>query len=115
MSFQKELENRIDTSLSIFPENIASNFSKKRMFGGIAYLFHGKMTVGIIKGSLMVRIISEKIDAFLQLDHVKPMDFTKKPMKEFVYVLPEGFKTEEELQNWIELGLEHAQNKLKSL
>ncbi len=115
MTFQQELENRIDASLTMFPKKISSNFSKKKMFGGIAYLFHGKMTVGIIKNNLMVRIISKKIDAFLKLDHVKPMDFTKKPMKEFVYVLPEGFTTEEELQNWIELGLEHAQNKLKSL
>ena len=115
MSFQKELEKRLDASIELFPKDIFEHFSKKRMFGGIAYLFHGKMTVGIIKGYLMVRIISKKIDTFLQLDHVKPMDFTKKPMKEFVYVLPEGLKTEEELQKWIELGLEHAQNKLKSL
>ncbi|WP_121069175.1 TfoX/Sxy family protein [Maribacter vaceletii] len=114
MSFQKELENRIDTAFSIFPKNITENFSKKRMFGGIAYLFHGKMTVGIIKGNLMVRILSDKIDHYLKLEYVKPMDFTNKPMKEFVYVSEDGFTTEEELQNWIELGLEHAQYKLKS-
>lgn len=33
-------------------------------------------------------------------------------MKEFVYVSPDGFKTEETLQHWIELGLEHAKSKL---
>jgi hypothetical protein len=34
-------------------------------------------------------------------------------MKEFVFVSLEGFKTEEQLQSFIELGLEHAKNKLK--
>ena len=52
------------------------------------------------------------MEAVLQQDHVRPMDFTGKPMKEFIFVSPEGFKTEEQLQSWIELGLEHAKSKL---
>jgi hypothetical protein len=40
------------------------------------------------------------------------MDFTKRAMKEFIYVASEGFKTESKLLHWIELGLEHAKSKL---
>jgi hypothetical protein len=40
------------------------------------------------------------------------MDFTKRAMKEFIYVASEGFKTESKLLHWIELGLEHAKRKL---
>ena len=40
------------------------------------------------------------------------MDFTKRPMKEFVYVSENGMKTETELLHYIELGLEHAKSKL---
>ncbi|WP_298480533.1 TfoX/Sxy family protein [uncultured Maribacter sp.] len=115
MSYPEELECRIDWAITIFPKNIKDNFSKKRMFGGLAYLFKGKMTIGVIKNDLMVRILSKDIDIHLKKDFVRPMDFTKRPMKEFVYVAQDGCKTEEQLQNWLELGLEHAQSKLKSL
>jgi hypothetical protein len=43
------------------------------------------------------------------------MDFAKRPMKEFVYVSKEGIATEERLLNYIELGLEHAKQKLNEL
>lgn len=70
------------------------------------------MTVGPVKNDLMVRIVDNKMPNILNQEFVRPMDFTGKPMKEFVFVSPEGFKTEEQLQNWIELGLEHAKSKL---
>ena len=40
--------------------------------------------------------------------HVRPMDFTKRAMKEFVYVSKDGFAPEEQLMHWVNLGLEHA-------
>ena len=70
------------------------------------------MTVGIIKEDLAVRIIANKIEAELAKDNVRPMDFTKRPLKEFVYVSQDGIKTEIELLYYIELGLEHAKSKL---
>lgn len=60
----------------------------------------------------MVRVIGEKMDEVLQMKHVRPMDFTKRPMKEFIFVAQVGIVTEEDLQHWIELGLEHAKSKL---
>ncbi|AUC81557.1 hypothetical protein [Lacinutrix sp. Bg11-31] len=57
---------------------------------------------------LMVRVIGDKIEN----EHVRPIDFTKKPMKEFAYVSQDGFKTEIELFHYIELGFEHTKNKL---
>ena len=82
------------------------------MFGGLAFLYKGKMTVGIVKNDLMVRVPADKMDDILNKTHVRPMDFTSKPLKEFVYVSKEGSVNEEQLQHWIELGLEHAKNKL---
>jgi TfoX/Sxy family transcriptional regulator of competence genes len=82
------------------------------MFGGLAILYRGKMTVGIIKNDLMVRIPGHKMNALLSKSYVRPMDFTNRPLKEFIYVSEQGFKTEEQLQQWIELGLEHARSKL---
>lgn len=86
--------------------------SEKRMFGGLAFLYKGKMSVGIIKDDLVVRVISEKMDAEMKKTFVRAMDFTKRPMKEFIYVSPEGIKDELSLLHYIELGLEHAKSKL---
>ncbi len=109
MAFNDQLANRIREQLKFFPEE----FEEKRMFGGVSFLYQGKMTVGIIKEDLAVRIIADKMDVELAKDHVRPMDFTKLSIKEFVYVSQEGIKTETELLNYIELGLEHAKSKLQ--
>lgn len=108
MAYNEEIASRIRHALAIFPDN----FTEKKMFGGVAFLYSGKMTVGPVKNDLMVRVISDKMPDVLAKEFVRPMDFTGKPMKEFIFVSPEGFKTEEQLQNWIELGLEHAKSKL---
>lgn len=108
MAFNEETANRIRQAVTLFPET----FTEKKMFGGLSFLYSGKMTVGIVKEDLAVRVLAEKVDAELQKEFTRPMDFTKRPMKEFVFVSPEGFKTEAALQYWIELGLEHAKSKL---
>lgn len=112
MAYNKDIEMRLKSIFDIYPSEIRNHIIDKKMFGGLAFLFHGKMTVGVIKNRLMVRVISDKMVETLKLDAVKPMDFTKRPMKEFIYVDEDGFKTQEQLLHWVELGLEHAKKKL---
>ena len=113
MAYDDLLEKRLNSAYDLFPDEIRREIQLKKMFGGLAFLFKGKMTVGIMKDELIVRVVEEKMDEVLRMDEVRPMDFTNKPMKEFIYVSPEGFKTEQQLHQWIELGLEHAKRKLK--
>lgn len=108
MAYHEQLANRIREQLLYYSEA----FTEKKMFGGLSFLYKGKMTVGVMKQDLMVRIISSKIESELAKDNVRPMDFTNKPMKEFVYVSLDGIKTETQLLHYIELGLEHAKSKL---
>lgn len=108
MAYSLELTNRIEAALELFPEEL----TQKKMFGGIAFLYRGKMTVGAINDDLMVRVVSEKMDEVRSHEFARPMDFTGRPMKEFIFVSAKGYATEEQLHHWIELGLEHARNKL---
>ncbi|WP_055444682.1 TfoX/Sxy family protein [Lacinutrix himadriensis] len=108
MAYNEQLASRIREQLRYYSEV----FTEKKMFGGISFLYQGKMTVGVMKQDLMVRIISDKMEIELAKDAVRPMDFTKKPIKEFVYVSLEGIKTETQLLHYLELGLEHAKSKL---
>jgi len=108
MPYNETIAIRIRAQVKLFPDD----FTEKKMFGGLTFLYQGKMTVGIVKEELAVRIIASKMEDALQNEYVRPMDFTKRQMKEFVYVSSEGFKTETQLLHWIELGLEHAKSKL---
>ena len=107
MAFSAETAIRIQEALA----GLNQSFEEKKMFGGLSFLYKGKMTVGIVREDLAVRIVEQTIESALKNPHVRPMDFTRKPMKEFVFVSPEGFETYEQLMHWIELGVEHAKSK----
>jgi len=84
------------------------NITEKKMFGGLAFLLNGKMFCGIVKDDLMVRTGQENYEKALSKPHSRPMDFTGKPMKGFVYVEPQGYNTEKKLSGWISLGLDYV-------
>jgi TfoX/Sxy family transcriptional regulator of competence genes len=102
-----DIVKRIQMALSPWKMDI----TEKRMFGGTCFLYKEKMCVGETKHRLMVRVRAEKMAECLANPNVSPMNFTGKTMKEFIFVHNEGFDTEEKLQQWIELGIEHAQLK----
>ena len=86
-----------------------SGIIERRMFGGLAFLCHGRMCCGIVRNDLMVRIPIDEFDAVLRRRHVRPMDFTGKPLRGFVYVSPPGFRTAPALAGWLSYG-ERAAN-----
>ena len=76
---------------------------EKKMFGGIAFMVTGHMCCGVVDETLMARVGPDQYEEALKKPHTRVMDFTGKPMKGFVYVDPEGFESEEDLQSWITL------------
>ncbi|MEW6248682.1 MAG: TfoX/Sxy family protein [Nitrospirota bacterium] len=78
---------------------------EKKMFGGLAYLSHGNMFAGILNNDLVVRVGPEANDAALKEPHTRPMDFTGRPMKGYIYVGPNGTKTAAQLRAWLTRGL----------
>ncbi|MEM7009085.1 MAG: TfoX/Sxy family protein [Thermodesulfobacteriota bacterium] len=84
------------------------NIGEKKMFGGIAYMYKDHMCVGIVDDMLMVRVGSEQYEKALSEKYVRPMDFTGKPMKGYVYVEPKAIKSEKSLRTWIDKGIAFA-------
>jgi TfoX/Sxy family transcriptional regulator of competence genes len=103
MAFDERLAQRVRTSLGS-----RANITEKHMFGGLAFMLDGKMFCGILGEDLMVRVGPETYNQCLALPHVRPMDFTGKPMTGYVFVAPPGRRTGKALQRWIERGLEFA-------
>jgi len=78
------------------------------MFGGIAFLVRGHMTVGIIGSDLMVRVGADDYERALAEKYVRPMDFTGRPSKTMVYVESGSVRTTKSLQHWIERALRYT-------
>ena len=78
------------------------------MFGGLAFMMRGHMTVGIVKDELMVRVGPETYPQILREPHARAMDFTGRPMKGFVFVSPQGLDSDADLERWVERGLGYA-------
>jgi len=82
--------------------------SEKKMFGSLGFMVHGHMTCGVINDQLMVRVGKGQYEGALKKPFVKEMDFTGKALTGFVYVEPDGFESDEELENWVNLSVEYV-------
>ena len=76
------------------------------MFGGIAFMVDGHMSCGVVSDTLMVRVGPDQYEEALKRPFASEMDFTGRPMKGFVYVAPEGFESDEDLECWVRTSLE---------
>jgi len=75
--------------------------TEKKMFGGLAFLERGYMFVGIVGETLMARIGPAAYGAALARPNVRPMDFTGRPMKGYVFVDPPGHERDDDLAEWV--------------
>ena len=78
---------------------------EKKMFGGIGFLLHGNLLVGVWKDSLIVRLGTEEGDEALMEPHVREFDITGRAMKGWVLVEPEGVTGDDQLNGWIQRAL----------
>jgi len=76
--------------------------TEKKMFGGVAFMLHGNMCCGENEDLLMLRVGPDNYDESLKEKHTRPMDFTGRPMKGYIYVEPRGYKSEEDLRSWLD-------------
>jgi TfoX/Sxy family transcriptional regulator of competence genes len=96
MTYDEKLAQRIR---KVLPPD--ATIEERKMFGGVAFLLKGKMFVGVVESDLMVRIGAEAYDAALARPHVRPMDFTGRPLTGFVFVSDAGIRTQKNLGDWI--------------
>ena len=82
--------------------------SERKMFGGIAFLLDGKMSIGVMGDDLMVRTGDAGYAEALTRRGARPMDFTRRVSKSMVFVSPTGTSTAAALRRWIELGIAAA-------
>jgi TfoX/Sxy family transcriptional regulator of competence genes len=97
MAFSESLASRVRDALAG-----RKGVVEKKMFGGVGFLLHGNMLVGVWKDSLIVRLGAESSDDALRMPHVKEFDITGRAMKGWVMVEAEGIDEDRELAAWME-------------
>jgi len=81
--------------------------TERQMFGGLAFMLGGHMFCGVVKDTLMVRLGPEAADRALEQPHVRPMDFTGRPMAGMVFVEPAGLSGTA-LRHWVRDAADYA-------
>jgi hypothetical protein len=101
MAFDEVLADRVRPLVSR-----RRGFTEKRMFGGLGFLLHGNMCVGVWKEFLIVRIGPDAYDAAMGRPHVGEFDITGRPMRGWVMVEPAGVRRESELCEWVNAAID---------
>lgn len=86
MAYDDDLVNRVRELLAT-----EGSITEKKMFGGLAFLLGGKMTVSASRnGGLLVRVEPSETAACLKLPHVKLMTMGGRTMDGWITVAPDG-------------------------
>lgn len=96
MAFDEALGNRLRSALAR-----KKGVAERKMFGGLCFLLHGHLLVGVWKDSLIVRLGPDAGEDALLEPHVGPFAVTGRPMKNWVLVEPQGVATDAQLADWV--------------
>lgn len=109
MVYNEQLASKIRTMAK------RKGLTEKKMFGGMAFLLNGNLCFGVIKEDLLVRVGPERHGEVVKLAHARPMDFSGRPMKGFIYVDSEGWSKDATLKKWLDMGADYASSLRKKL
>lgn len=101
MAYNEILANRIRECLAEITEA-----DEKEMMGGLVFMVKEKMCVGVVKNEMMCRIDPDIYDELLEKEGCRNMDFTKRPMKCYVFVDETGMRDKAEMKYWIDLAVD---------
>jgi TfoX/Sxy family transcriptional regulator of competence genes len=102
MAYNEKLANMTREIISLTHKKV----EEKTMFGGLCFMVNDKMCVGVEKDRLMVRLDPARYDEVMQKEGCKPMDFTGKIMRGYVFVDAAALNTKKKLEFWVTLALE---------
>ena len=104
MAYDEDLAHRIRAELAD-----TDGVTEKAMFGGLGFLLHGNMAVGIMStGDLMVRVGPEGAEEALARRDARPFEMRGRAMTGWVIVAADGLRTQRALAPWVRRGAAFA-------
>lgn len=109
MAYDEVLAERALQALAAHPRVTADAVEERRMFGGVTYMVAGSMVVGVLKEVLVVRTTPEEAEGLLKEPGVRPMDFTGKPMKGWLYVDGAALEDDAAMARWVDRAVRFSE------
>lgn len=81
---------------------------ERAMFGGVAFLVNGNMSVGVWKDALIARLPDNTWEEALRRPGARVFDITGRAMAGWVLVDPPGLASEEALRDWVDESVAFA-------
>ena len=104
MPYDEDLANRLRELLAD-----EDNITEKKMFGGLAFLLNGHMSVSASgKGGLLVRVEPSDTEALLERDHVERMVMGGRSMDGWLRVGPEAVRTKRQIEPWVKRSVRYV-------
>ena len=106
MAYDEQLATRIRDHLEGVP------VVEKKMFGGLAFLLGGHLTVSASgRGGMLVRVAPADSDAMLEEPGAALMQMTNRPpMDGWIHVAPDVLDDDDVLERWVDRGVTFAQS-----
>lgn len=83
--------------------------SEKQMFGGLAFLVNGNLTISASsRGGLLVRIDPADAESLTSFPHVRRFEMRGREMDGWLGVEVAALASEDELRRWVDTGLTYA-------
>jgi TfoX/Sxy family transcriptional regulator of competence genes len=106
VAYDEDLANRIRELVANEP-----GLTEKKMFGGLAFLIHGNMSVSASgRGGLLLRIDPDETEALLAKPYAEPFEMRGREMQGWLRVAPEGLSTKRQLERWVARGVSFARS-----
>lgn len=104
MAYDDELAGRIRVLLGE-----AAGVTEKKMFGGLVFLVHGNMAVGVHEDEMIVRLPVDETDGAVALPGVRPFDLSGgRPMRGWILVHRDALTADAALAEWVGTGRSYA-------
>jgi len=103
MAYNNVLAERVKTLLEEKP-----GFTMKKMFGGVGFLLNGNMACGVLNDDLIVRVAPQSYEKYLSFPEAREFDTSGRSMKGWVMVSFEGEIKKQDLEIWVQRGVEVA-------
>jgi hypothetical protein len=104
MAYDEDLADRIRALLATDHDVV-----EKKMFGGLAFLIGGNMSVGASgQGGMLLRCDPDETDALVREPHAVRFEMRGQAMNGWLRVESDGLERDDDLERWVAVGVDYA-------
>ena len=104
MAYDEDLADRIRALLAKDHDVV-----EKKMFGGLAFLIGGNMSVSASgQGGMLLRCDPDETESLVEEPHADRFVMRGRAMDGWLRIDPDGVQTDDELRRWVDVGVGYA-------